>query len=161
MLACLLCPAELFQRAWLSSLENTFSQLLNVGIRFGAPLVVVPDFPCSIFGLGTNGAYFVLGAAGAGPGLSAGPVVATGARPAGAPKAQGTRDPNSKFSDEEVSKLHAENNERTPTDVSEEFHGITMQISCSSKSRAVFNKPTGTGRTATRSSSTDGTKHAP
>ncbi|CAM9831830.1 unnamed protein product [Ectocarpus fasciculatus] len=42
------------------------------------------------------------GAAGAGPGLSAGPVVATGARPAGAPKAQGTRDPNSKFSDEEI-----------------------------------------------------------
>lgn len=43
-----------------------------------------------------------LGTAGAGPGLSAGPVVATGARPAGAPKSQGTRDPNSKFSDDEV-----------------------------------------------------------
>ena len=42
------------------------------------------------------------GAAGAGPGLSAGPVVATGARPAGAPKSQGTRDPNSKFTDDEV-----------------------------------------------------------
>lgn len=43
-----------------------------------------------------------LGTAGAGPGLSAGPVVATGARPAGAPKSQGVRDPNSKFSDDEV-----------------------------------------------------------
>lgn len=42
------------------------------------------------------------GSAGAGPGLSAGPVVATGARPAGAPPSQGTRDPNSKFSDDEV-----------------------------------------------------------
>ncbi|CAN0013319.1 unnamed protein product, partial [Hapterophycus canaliculatus] len=38
----------------------------------------------------------------AGPGLSAGPVVATGARPAGAPKSQGARDPNSKFSDDEI-----------------------------------------------------------
>eukprot|EP00752_Nemacystus_decipiens_P003806 g3502.t1 len=42
------------------------------------------------------------GAAGAGPGLSAGPAVATGARPAGAPKSQGTRDPNSKFTDDEI-----------------------------------------------------------
>ena len=42
------------------------------------------------------------GSAGAGPGLSAGPVVATGARPAGAPPSQGTRDPNSKFTDDEV-----------------------------------------------------------
>eukprot|EP00904_Undaria_pinnatifida_P003072 jgi/Undpi1/12766/HiC_scaffold_6.g02434.m1 len=42
------------------------------------------------------------GSAGAGPGLSAGPVVATGARPAGAPPSQGTRDPNSKFTDDEI-----------------------------------------------------------
>ncbi|CAM9611130.1 unnamed protein product [Discosporangium mesarthrocarpum] len=37
-----------------------------------------------------------------GPGLSAGPMVATGARPAGAPPVQPTRDPNSKFTDDEI-----------------------------------------------------------
>lgn len=49
----------------------------------------------------------------------------------------------------------------TPIDVSGEFYGIPMQITCCSpRVRALFNKPTGTGRTATRSFSTDGTKHA-
>lgn len=45
---------------------------------------------------------FVSGTAGVGPGLTAGPIVPTGGPPARAPPSQGTRDPNSKFSDEEV-----------------------------------------------------------